>query len=259
MKVLIANRILIYQVLGELFKSMSIKPRLMELGVLDGTNAKTMADILMPQEFFLVDSWSTEAFSDYIKNNSHRSWVDDLNQYADYFGGPLSEQATFDRLYQKVVDKFSGQNNVKIIRSGSQKAVPVLRDELRGKPKFDLIYVDASHQYETVLDDLIDYQEFLTPDGFFQLNDCCHSAEGMKQNLGVLEAAVKFCKVANFIPVLLTNTDWTDVLLVKRNSKTIDVIDLIIRNNEISFVEVPDQLLGALQIKQGKRRNISFC
>ena len=48
MKVLMANRILIYQVLGELFKSMSIKPRLMELGVLDGTNAKTMADILMP-------------------------------------------------------------------------------------------------------------------------------------------------------------------------------------------------------------------
>ncbi|NCX94652.1 MAG: class I SAM-dependent methyltransferase, partial [Gammaproteobacteria bacterium] len=102
-------------------------------------------------------------------------------------------------------------------------------------------------------------QDFVPEDGVIQMNDCCHSKDGLKQNLGVLEATVKFLKMSEFVPVLTTNTDYTDVLLARRNSKLINVIDTIVNVNDINYVEVPSQLLGALTIKSGRRVNPSFC
>lgn len=259
MKVIIANRNVVYQIVKAAFAATNVHPLVAELGVHDGGNATVINDILTPRELFLIDAWAKEAFSDYTQNNAHRSWVDGLEKFSGYFGGPLDSQSTFDALYQRAVSRFQGKNHVHFIRAGSRLAAPILRDQLGPGRKLDLIYVDASHQYETVLDDLIEYQEFLAPNGFLQLNDCCHSAQGARQNLGVLEAAVKYCKMSDFIPAVVTNTDWTDVLLVRRDSPMLNILDKIITGSDVPFVELPHQLFGALKVRPGRKSNLSFA
>lgn len=258
MKVLNADRRLIYSILNAAYSSQGIKPKLMELGVLTGNNASTMFEVLAPEVMYLVDSWSCEPAVEYKRANAHRPWVDDPEKYAEYYGGPLSDQATFDRLYQKTVQLFSNKSNVQIVRASTRDAASQLKAS--GVANLDMIYVDANHQYETVFDDLLEYQHFLNEDnGCLQLNDCCHSELGMKQNLGVLEAAVKFCKLTNFTPVLLTNTDWTDILLARKNSLICQLIDQVVMMNDITFVELPAQLLGAMHVRYGQKRvNLSF-
>jgi predicted O-methyltransferase YrrM len=256
MKILQGNRVLIYQIADAAFKTSNISPSIIELGVLDGANAEVINQILSPKELVLIDGWSTDSFKDYETNNDHRSWVNDMTEYSGYFQGSPKEQSTFDQLYKKTIDRFEGKQNVRVIKGSSRSAMQALA-KLRPE-KFDLIYVDAGHQYETVLDDLMDYSELLKDDGFFQMNDCCHSPDGLKLNLGVLEATIKFCKIKDFVPVLVCNTDWTDVLLVKKNSRMIDVVDQIVMNNALAFVEIPHQLLGALTVRYGKTRNLSF-
>jgi hypothetical protein len=253
-----SGRKLIYQLVNAAFQSAQIKPSAAELGVLKGENAEMIFRELSPVQFYLIDSWSKDAFLDYKENNKHRPWVDDIDDYAKYFGGSLDAQSTFDKLFAEAVQKFKDKKTVSVMRYSSRDALPHLQKMLGEKNKLDYIYVDASHQYETVLDDLIEYQQFLQPNGLFQLNDCCHSAQGVKQNLGVLEATVKFCKMAEFVPVLLTNTDFTDVVLARKSSPMLETIDQVILSNRVDFVEVPDQLFGALKVRSGKRDNLSF-
>jgi hypothetical protein len=258
MKVIIGDRELIYRIIHATFASIKKKPIVAELGVLNGKNAERLYEILSPAQLFLIDSWSASIVDEYVRNNSHRAWTGGVEKYASYFGGALTEQSTFDNLYKRVFETFEKYDNVEIIRSDTTNAVQILKDKLTGSKGLDLVYVDASHQYEAVFDDLWGYQAILNPDGLLQLNDCCHSVEGMKQNLGVLEAAVKFCKATDFMPVLVTNTDFTDVLLVRQTSSILSVINQVISNNDITFVEIPHQLLGALHVRYGARQNLSF-
>ena len=82
---------------------------------------------------------------------------------------------------------------------------------------------------------------------------------GIKQNLGVLEASLNFCKRTNFIPVLISNTDWTDVLFARKDSIVLREIDKILNISNVTFVEVPFQLFGAMRVRNGVKPNISFC
>lgn len=257
MKVLMNNRELIYKVVRGCFDAVGTRPWAAELGVLDGRNAEVIDQHLAPEKLFLVDAWSSQAFDDYRLNNQHRPWVNDLDSFTYYFGGPVSEQATMDRLHAKAVDRFQHKPHTTILKSPTLPAREHL-GALLGDRKLDYIYVDASHQYESVLDDLMFYDSLLGLDGMLQLNDCCHSPAGVRQNLGVLEATLTFTKMADFMPVLLTNTDWTDVLLVRRKSGIDQVLDKIVEINDVAYVELPPQLLGALHVKQGKRANLSF-
>ena len=147
---------------------------------------------------------------------------------------------------------------MKIIRSDTEAAAIYLNETEQNN--FNLIYVDANHQYEKVFDDLYNYQKFLASDyGCFQLNDCCHSDEGVKHNLSVLEASLRFWKIFDFIPLLITNTDFTDVLFAKRGSPIIGLVDTIVSTSDISYVEIPDQLFGSMKIKYGSGKiNLSF-
>lgn len=258
MKVLMSNRELIYSVMRGCFDAIGTRPWAAELGVLDGRNAEVIDKVIAPERLFLVDAWSSQAFDDYRRNNQHRPWVNGIDSFTNYFGGPVSEQATMDRLHAKAVDRFHHKSHATVIKSPTLPARETLGAML-GDRKLDYIYVDASHQYESVLDDLMFYDSLLGLDGVLQLNDCCHSPAGVRQNLGVLEATLTFTKMADFMPVLVTNTDWTDILLVRRKSGIDQVIDKIVEINDVAYVEVPNQLLGALRIKDGKRANLSFC
>lgn len=258
MKILEADREALYEILKTLFDGQNVQPITIEVGVLKGENAQQINKICKPQALYLIDSWSANAFKDYHENNKHRDWVDDLNKYESYFGGDITNQKTFDRLHDSVLSKFAKKKNVTVIRKESHEGAKELQS--LGVSGVNHAYIDASHQFETVLDDLISYEPLLDSNlGCFQLNDCCYSEMGNAQNLGVLEAVVRFCKMKNFAPVALVNRHWTDLIIAPNGSPIIGLIDEIIENSDMPFVEVPNSLLGNLSVTGSRRGNISFC
>ena len=259
MKIVEANREIFYLVLSAVFKRLQVEPTAIEVGVLKGDNSEKILQMLSPKKIYLIDQWNVDAFTDYRNNNDHRDWVSKIEDYAFYFGGDLNDQNTFDVLHDNVLERFKNNENVSIIRESSLSATNRLKE--LGVDNINFAYIDASHQFESVLDDLLAYHSLIDHDcGCIQLNDCCYSEIGNKQNLGVLEAAVRFCKMTDFEPITLVNRNWTDVLFAPRHSKLTQLIEDVFNSSDIPFVEIPNSLLGSLIVKQGmKRGNLSFC
>ncbi len=259
MKVCNVDRNTFYRVLNALFLAFDIKPLIAELGVLRGNNALSMYSALSPQKMVLIDSWSPDANEAYCAFETLPPWVEPIETYADYYGGPMHEQKTWDALYHECATKFANMPNVTLIRSSTIDAIEQIKP-LTGIDQFDLVYIDANHQYEYILRDLMYYQNLVAPEGFMMLNDCCFSPSGTLQNLGVLEALSSFIKRSNFIPVALTNTDWSDVILVRKGSQMEIAVDTVFTQSDIPFVDVPHPLISAARVIYGKQRtNISFC
>ena len=257
MRIIDADRSYIYAVLRGIFQQLKCNPKIAEVGVLKGKNATVMHDALKPQQMVLIDSWSNDSVGRYRSINSHRPWVADPSKFEFYYGGSIDEQSTYDSIFEEAKSNLAGTSNVEFLKSNSLDAVKIL--EQRKQDKFEFIYLDASHQYEEVLDDLMNYRKLLHDQlGCFQLNDCCHSAAGVNQNFGVLEAAQKFCKLSNFEPALIVNRDFTDVLLAPINSPMIKNINVMLDFNNISYVEIPSALFPNLSVNTGKRANLSF-
>lgn len=100
--------------------------KIVEIGVLRG---KFAAHLLKtkPDELYLVDSW---------KNWGH---------YKDH----VKDQDAWQKTYEFVVNKFRNNPEVKILRMDSVSASETFPDEY-----FDLIYIDANHDYKYVLLDI---------------------------------------------------------------------------------------------------------
>lgn len=259
MKVCEAHRLVFYYLLDAVFKAFEIKPIIAELGVLRGENAMAMYQAMSPQHMVLIDSWSTEANDAYSPFDTLPHWVKPVDEYAYYYGGSMREQKTFDALFEACVERFKDIDNATIIRANTIDAISLLKSET-GIKQFDLVYIDANHQYEYVLRDMMYYQELLGAEGIMLLNDCCFSQAGTMQNLGVLEALGSFIKRTDFIPVAMTNTDFSDVILVRKGSRMENAIDIALSNSDVGYVDVPHQLVTAAQVIRGpKRTNISFC
>lgn len=258
LKIVDRDRSFLYECLGRIFQTRAIEPVVAELGVLRGENASHILQRVNPIVLYLLDSWSAVSTAEYVQINGHRPWVSALSAFEDYFGGALDDQATFDRLYEEVIHRFRAESRVQVIRADTREGLRRLN--ALHPQGFNLIYVDASHQYERVLDDLLSSATLLDSNyGCLILNDCCHSVAGVRQNLGVLEAAHKFCRMTSFRPVLAVNRDWTDVLFAPEGSPLSVELDLLISGSDLSFVEVPLGLLPNLRIRDSYRPSISFC
>jgi len=218
MKVCNINREALYAILNFVYTKMAIRPRILELGVLRGENAEIMRSALTPELLILVDAWSSKVMTAYCRINAHKPWVNEIEAYADYFGGSPLSQKTFDEMYALILNKFSNSDDVLIIREDTQEAAKILQKDFINHRGIDLIYVDANHQYESVLEDLMTYKDLLSTNGFFQLNDCCFSTSGVRQNLGVLEAVCQFIKITDYVPLILTNTEFSDLLIAPRTT-----------------------------------------
>lgn len=261
MKVCICERTTIYQLIHICFEQLNTKPYVAEVGVLRGENASKLLYELKPSFMWLIDKWEKMNSNNLHPFSDYPFYIQNIEVYKEYFGGPLNEQETFDNLLNETKQKFIEFQNVKIIREDSIKSIDILKNDLQkiNKKYLDFVYIDANHQYDYVLRDLMYWHKILSDNGLIQLNDCCFSDAGAKQNLGVLYAVTEFTKRTDFFPVLLTNTDWSDIVLAKRNSIISQKINDIINMSNIPYVEVPHQLLPSMKIVNGSQRsNISF-
>jgi hypothetical protein len=110
-----------------------------------------------------------------------------------------------------------------------------------------------------VLRDLMSWHTRVGIDGVIQMNDCCHSADAVKLNFGVLPALAEFVKRTDFVPVLMTNTAWSDVVLARSGSRIRALLDDVVLNSNVPFVDIPHQLLAASREVRGRQRsNLSF-
>lgn len=258
MKVCNTHREIFYHVLNAVFQACEKQPVIAELGVLRGENALKLYNALTPEKMVLIDSWSPAANDQYSPFDPLPAWLEPVDAYAYYYGGPMHDPATWDRLYQECLSKFVDVDNVTTIRADTIGAIEQIKPKT-GIDKFDLVYIDANHQYEYILRDMMYWQDLVADDGFILLNDCCHSLNGTKQNLGVLEALSSFLKRSDFIPLAMTNTDWSDVILVRKNPVMVQLVDMALTNSDIPFVEIPYQLISAAKVVSGQQRaNISF-
>lgn len=87
MKVVQADRNFFYNILSLAFNNLQIEPAIVELGVLNGVNARQMKEALNPRFMALIDAWSCDIFHDYRAINAGREWVDPIDTFDEYFGG----------------------------------------------------------------------------------------------------------------------------------------------------------------------------
>lgn len=258
MKVCATTREGLYQVLAAVFNAFDRETAIAELGVLRGENAERLQQVFAPESLTLVDSWSAVSQKAYSPFDELPSWVSPPETFAYYFGGSPLEQATWDRLYEECRQRFDGQAEVHLVRQDTHAAYEAVRSRCAGRG-LDLLYVDASHQYEYVLRDLLTWQDLVRPDGVLMLNDACFSRKGAMQNLGVLEALGNFMKRSDFVPVAMTNTDFSDVVLVRKGSYMVEALDTALGNSDVPWVELPPQFITAARVVNGHHRaNLSF-
>jgi hypothetical protein len=226
-----------------------------ELGVLKGRNAKFLFEKLKPKKLELIDSWSSEALvKGYSQFDSLPEGVMSLSEFEFYFDGDPSDQKTLDRIYNGVVEYFNDIPNVSIIRENTHAAAKHYDDGY-----FDMVYIDANHQFEYVLLDLKIWEKKLSNNGFIVLNDCVSSPEARKQNIGVLEAVSSFLKSHNFVPVCLTLTDFSDLIISRKDNPRLASLRQNLIESE-RCLEVPDQLIYSYNVKRiGEYEYFSFC
>ena len=102
-----------------------------EIGVYQGELSQRILNKTNPKKLVLIDAWSTQL----MKDNS-----DVQNSFT---------QEKFDQMYLNVLTKLQKYGNVEIIRKNSIDAMKFFSDAY-----FDWVYIDASHEYQDVLDDL---------------------------------------------------------------------------------------------------------
>lgn len=255
MKVCNVDRITVYKALAFAYKALKVQPSVAELGVLKGDNAHNIRVALAPRRLLLIDAWSADALRAGFHPFAERpAWVADPSILDPYYGGSVAEQTTFDRLYEQCRARFQDRSEVQLLRADTVDALQQLGDE-----RFDLVYVDANHRYEHVLRELLLWKDRVAQDGLLMLNDCCYSPLAASMNFGVLPALTEFVKRTDFVPALMTNGDFSDVVLARRGSAIEQRLNEIVAASDVPYVDVPHQLLGACRVVPGKgRSNISF-
>lgn len=85
-----------------------------------------------------------------------------------------STEGYWDSNYQEDIDKiheeFSLSKDYKVYK-GLSTNPEIIELFKSGVPKFDIIYIDGGHDYETVKSDIKNYKECLLPDGYLVIDD----------------------------------------------------------------------------------------
>jgi hypothetical protein len=238
------NRSKIFDILNECYRSSGFRPRAAEIGVLRGDNADEILAKIPLEHLYLIDDWSVDSLADYLMLSKKRRWMRPISSLSGYFGGSVESQETFTKLYAIVCKKFAGRPNVSVIRTNTNKLMELIGTEELPKA-IDYIYLDAGHQYEQVLDDLIDCAKWLSHKGIIQCNDVLYGESGLRQNLGVQDAINKFTRFSGFKPILLSAREGGDVLLT-RDRRFEQLIRTALTRNKLFSLEVPDSFIGAI-------------
>jgi hypothetical protein len=134
-----------------------------ELGVWKGSTTRLLAKKF--KEVHAVDAWHVRAYENTTEWDGFKNYV---KRYADKYRIPPIEenlQLEYEKVYKEVVTKLKGYDNVTIHRMTTKEFF----NSYTGGA--DLIYVDGSHSYQDVYDDLICSWDILNDGGLIVCDD----------------------------------------------------------------------------------------
>ena len=221
-----------------------------EVGVYRGDFSEKVVNLCQPSALHLIDNWRFDI-------EEHNALGDTSINFSA-FAGKIHWQhfgddpnATQQANFEYVTRRFSQTPSVHIRRSRSTEGMEVFPDG-----HFDVIYVDANHQYEYVLRDLTVARTKLKHGGILLLNDFYEGPGGAEQNLGVIPAATAFAKRYNFDYIAMTHGTYADIALT--NDVTSEFVTRFLQNlkdSELLFIGIPDAIVPNIRYKLYKKAN----
>ncbi len=221
-----------------------------EVGVYRGDFSQRIFDTCAPSELYLIDNWKFEIAE-------HNPFIDVAENFSG-FAGKIHWQhfgddpnATQEQNYQNVKSRFANASNVKIIRDNSIAGIQALQDG-----RFDVIYIDANHQYEYVLRDMMEARKKLKPGGIMLMNDFYEGPGGVEQNLGVMGAVNTFVKRHDFHYVAMTHGSFADVALTDDpHSPFVRQFLTNLNNSDLTFIGISDPFVQNIRYKLYRKEN----
>ena len=172
---------------NELIEVLPKEMKIVEIGVFKGDFSKLIFQNMNPSELILVD-----IFEGYMGSG-------DKN-------GDNMEYVMLEAEYDKLKKHFNENKNVKIIKSKSNDFLSSIEDE-----SLDMVYIDASHEYEDVVIDLkISYKK-VREGGFI----CGHDYVSPRFEC-VVRAVDELCVEKNLSIKYLTNDGCPSYCIVKK-------------------------------------------
>jgi hypothetical protein len=234
-----SDREKLYECAKQYFDDQNIVPKVCELGVLNGDNALNLIEIFKPKICYLIDSYSRKSQFEYKQLSKLHKFMNSLDEYSEYYGGSLNRQSTFNSIFKTAKNKLKNTDAM-FIRENTRDAISEIEYEL------DFIYIDANHNYEHVLEDLVTYSKILSKEGIIQLNDVVMHESAHKQNIGVIDALNRFLKISDFQIVVIILRDWSDALITR--TRNINRLQEIFLRKYMLKIEVPNSIFGSYKI-----------
>jgi len=243
----------VYFVIGDrnrLIEQFPKNGRWAEIGVYRGDFSQRILETCAPSELHLIDNWKFE-----IKE--HNPFTDKAANFAGFstkihwqhFGD--DPNASQEQNYQHVRSRFANAGVVKIIRANSFEGIMALPDT-----HFDVMYIDANHQYEYVLRDMMEARKKLKPGGIMQMNDFYEGPGGAEQNLGVMGAVNTFVKRYDFHYVAMSYGSYADVMITDDpTSSYVKQFIANLNNSDLTFVGISDPLVPNIRYKFYRKAN----
>lgn len=227
----------VYPAIDYVFKNLNITPKVLELGVLRGINAKNISNSINLSSLTVVDEWAPYSVFKNMKETD-----DTFQSTCSYFSGDPRQQQTFDNLFEECKRNLGHVKDLTLLKSSVNRAY---QQFVNDKLKFDFIYIDANHEYESVLEDLYNYQNLLTDDGIIMLDDFVDCELSRKQNCGVVKATMEFIKETDYEPCIITaaGTDWSN-LVISKNPRVDPLIEDYFSRNKLFSIRVDNQIIN---------------
>jgi hypothetical protein len=178
------------------------RPVCAEIGVHVGGFSEVLLNELNPSILFLIDPWE----QGHDRNANGQTYSGELNGLTTAYSTSADEQFVLERFSENIS---AGQ--VKPIKSYSYDAVDKIEDS-----SLDMVYIDASHLYESVRADISAYLPKLKKSGIL----CGHDYFNWC-NFGVVRAVDEFLQKNTDFEFALFNSngfDWA----IRRNPELIN-------------------------------------
>ena len=162
-----------------------------EVGVQAGAFSNCILEKTRPKKLFLIDCWEYQSPLLYKGDNAN---VLNFEQ---------------EILFNSVLNRFSNEPSVVIIREYSKNATQLFLDE-----SIDWIYIDANHGYEAVKEDINLWWPKIKKGGFLTGHDYILYPE-----FGVVQAVNEFLREQGLYFSILTTKDGFDSWAIQKTNK----------------------------------------
>lgn len=178
-----------------------------EVGVYKGDFSRFIIEQCTPSKYYLIDNWRFEV-------RDHNPSDEETENFSNFRGRVHWEHfgddpnAHQEKNYQYIKERFAHVTAVEIIRAELTKGIDQLPDA-----SLDVIYIDANHQYEYVLRDMMHARTKLKPGGIMFMDDFYEGPGGEEQNEGVMGAVNTFVKRHDYVYLAASCGSFSNVAL----------------------------------------------